>query len=347
MPTIVVSPVLVGEEDPQFSYEVINLRVVVQESVFAGVFDQLEIWRSRNGEAGPFEEATAGSWLPARVPAGAPDAPATPETGRSAALSGLSLELLVKGSPLSVTFSGGGPLTYAAAASQVNVQGAGQVAAYVAGDGTFVLQTVGAGTEETLQVLESEAAPLLGLPTTEPGSLAFGRDTRISLRHGVEEYLFTDLRGARELFYKTRFRNRNTGATSEFSQVYSVGQAIGLGDLVCGKLELVGLDGRPLANHSVVVFNRLNFALHASTGKLVASQTLSKLTDRNGAAQFFLVRGVKVTVSIPGTDIVRDITVPTDPAVKVFGLLDAAVGDGDDVFKVQVPDIIYAERRSL
>jgi hypothetical protein len=59
-----------------------------------------------------------------------------------------------------------------------------------------------------------------------------------------------------------------------------------------------------------------------------------------------LVRGTKITVAIAGTDIVRDIDVPTDAAVSSFNLLDPTKGT-NDAFKVQVPVFEYAARRSL
>ena len=107
----------------------------------------------------------------------------------------------------------------------------------------------------------------------------------------------------------------------------------------------MGLDGRPLAYREVSVYPADLGELVED--KLVAGGPKENSTDANGHVEFLLVRGAAITVAISGTSIVRDIVVPTDTTVTVFGLLDPSVGPQDDVFVVQRPDIIYAERRSL
>ena len=82
-------------------------------------------------------------------------------------------------------------------------------------------------------------------------------------------------------------------------------------------------------------------------GKALAGGDQIKLTDNSGLVEFTLIRGTKVSVAIIGTDVVREITVPTTTTIKTFNLLDPDISTGDDIFKVQVPDIIVAERRSL
>ena len=126
-----------------------------------------------------------------------------------------------------------------------------------------------------------------------------------------------------------------------------MGQALGVSsaNVVCGQLDLVGLDGRPLGNVEVSVYNAFRGEL--VEGKLVAGGQQAKITNQNGRVEFNLVRGTRVTVAISGTNIVRDIVVPTDPAVSIFQLLGADPPTGDDHWKVQVPNLIYAERRSL
>jgi hypothetical protein len=59
--------------------------------------------------------------------------------------------------------------------------------------------------------------------------------------------------------------------------------------------------------------------------------------------EFILPRGQKVTVAVAGTSLVRTITVPDRES---FNLFDPDIAD-DDVFKVQVPLLVMAERRSL
>lgn len=348
MAVIIASPLQVNEQDLGPSEEIVQLQILVKQEDWKGLFDQIEVWRSRSSINGPYEEFTNSRWAAARIPKLAKDEPATPVTGRSVVIVGLTLQLRVnEQDDLVITFTGADPLTYSDAASQITAQGKTKVRSYVDEDGLLVIETTEPGTGAVLRIVGGEAAPLLGLSIDEPDSLAFGRDARISLRDGVESYLFTDVRGSDAYFYKTRFRNKTTQGVSELSQPFSSGQALGLtsASIACGTLCLVGLDGKPLNNIEVSVYNAFRGDL--VEGKLVSESSQRKITDSNGRVEFFLVRGTKLTVAISGTSIVRDIVVPTDPSVLIFPLLGADPGTGDDHWKVQVPDLVYAERRSL
>lgn len=326
----------------------VQLQVVVAANDEArSLFDQIEVWRSTTGEAGPFEEITAASWSAARVPSTATDQPATPVTGPSVVVVGLELVVRVNEvDDVSITFTGTDPLTLADAAAQITTQGVGKIFAYVDADGLPVVQTYQAGGAATVRILEGDAAAALGLPTDAVQGFAAGKEGRIALKSGEERYAFSDLRGSRDYFYRTRFRNRLTGAVSEFGQVFNAQEALGVSstNTIIGRLDLVGLDGHPLANVAVTVYNGFQHTL--VEGKLVAESQQTKLTDDNGHVEFALVRGVRMTVSVSGTSIVRDVTVPTDAAITLFSLLSDA-GSVDDVFTVQVPDLVYAEKRSL
>jgi len=67
------------------------------------------------------------------------------------------------------------------------------------------------------------------------------------------------------------------------------------------------------------------------------------LTDAVGHAETYLVRGSQVSVAIAGTNIVRDVEVPT---VGTSFDLGAALATADDVFQIHTPDIPAAVRRS-
>lgn len=346
MSTIVVSTVEQQDEGP--SEEVVQLQVLVKREDWESLFDQLEVWRSRFSVNGPYEELTAASWLPARVPKTAGDRPSSSVTGASVALDGLTLELQVGGTEdLVITFSGVDPITYAAAATQITTQGESKVTAYVDSAGTLVVEGTEPGTGGVLQVMGGDAAPMLDLPTEEPEALSYGRDARIPLVLGTESYLFTDVRGSDAYWYKTRFRNKNTLGVSEFSMPFSLGSALGItaANIACGTLDLVDVDGRPLPGKGVTVYN--TYQGDMVEDKFVAGFGQSQCTDSNGHVEFTMVRGSRMTVVISGTNIARDIIVPTDQDVKIFGLLDPDVTLEDDHFRVRVPDIIYAERRSL
>lgn len=327
--------------------ELVQLHIFVKEEDWLNVFNQVEVWRSRGLSAGPYEELTAQSWRYARIPKDAGDNPAAPPPGPSVIIVGLDLQLkLNEQDDILITFTGVDPLTYAEAATQIQSQSNARIRSYVDEDSLLVVESVEPGTGAILRVVGGDAAPHLGLPTTEPDSLAYGQDARISLVAGKEKYLFNDIRGGARYFYKTRFRDAGQEIYSEFSQPSPADQSIGISheNIACGQLSMVRLDGKPLRNQLVRVFNR--YKTQQVESRLVAGPELDGVSDMDGKVQFFLVRGSDVTVSIDGTDIVRDIEVPTDPAVEVFNLLDPDLGP-DDYFKVRVPNIEYAQRRTL
>jgi hypothetical protein len=103
----------------------------------------------------------------------------------------------------------------------------------------------------------------------------------------------------------------------------------------------VRADGSPLINQEVRL--HIGFTGQSFGDKTVAGGDLRALTDDTGKAEFLLPRSQKVGVAITGTTLVRTITVPDK---DTFNLLDPDLAD-DDIFRVQVPDIVVAERRSL
>lgn len=348
MPIVVFGPVIADEAD---GLEAVSLQVTVQDGDEAlELFDQIEVWRSVTESTGPFEELTADSWKAPRIPKDARDESASPPAGSLVVIVDLDLILRLnedEDNDITITFTGSDPLSFATCATQIIAQGQGKVTSYVDDDGLLVVETTDVGNGVTLRVVESDAAAVLGLPTDDVQGFAFGKEARITLLPDQEVYSFTDVRGSGEFFYRTRFRNKLLGTFSEFSQSFSVQQALGISasNIICGQLDLVGLNGKPLRSVEVCVYNA--FRGDIVEDKLVAEGQQSRCTDNDGHVEFSLVRGTKVTVAISGTSIVRDIEVPTDPELAVFSLLGKVSGVQDDVFVVQYPDIISAERRSL
>jgi hypothetical protein len=337
---------IIKPEEP--AVDSVTLELVVQDSDWFGFFDVMEVWRSRDTPQGPYEELTATKYKRARIPADAEDEPSPPVVGPLVNINGDELELLVdEKDEFTITITGVDPLTYTAIATQVIAQGLTRLNSYVTSEGKLVVETTETGTAAILRVVGGDVAAKTALPTTEPASLSFGRDPRIPLKLGQEVYLFTDQRGSSSYFYKTRYRNTAAASTSDFSAVFSVTNAIEINQdaLAFGQMDLIQSDGRPLSSQEV----RLHFQFSGAIvdGKTVAGNDIIKSTDDNGHVEFSLIRGQTVTVAIPGTDIARDIIVPTDESIKVFQLLDPNVGTGDDIFKVQIPDIVIAERRTL
>ena len=326
------------QEEP--TQEMVRLQIYVTNEEFLGVYDLLEVWKSESGASGPYARI-AGEILPARIPEDASDPASPPVAGPNAVLVGKDLRLSVSDQDVTIVFTGSDPLTYLQAAIQVGVQGAG-VGAYVTAEGLFVVQTTTSGRAGgRLQILGGEAAPLLGLPTGT--DVVYGQDFSLALSENTNTYEYVDPWGSSAHYYKVRFINSNTGATSEFSQAYPGTERLGLEpqSLAVGRLTLVDAAGKTLINKDVRV--HMEFSGQIIDGKVVAGGDLIRSTDETGSVEFTLPRGEKVSVSIPGTSLVRTITVPDQ---DLFNLLDPDIAD-QDIFKVVVPDIVYAERRSL
>jgi len=212
--TIAVQPL---ELQGDTTGEVIELDIFLRE--VTETFDRLEVWRSRSGESGPYDELTAEDVSFPRLPETADDPPAAPIAGASVVLDGTTLELRVGNAPMEILFSGVDPITFGDAATQVTAQGMGLVTAYVAANGTFVLQGQTVGDLGRLEVTGGTAVPTLGLTL---GALSFSKAARIHLVPGQLRYFFRDLLGSREYFYKTRRRNASNNSVSEFSRAFSV-----------------------------------------------------------------------------------------------------------------------------
>lgn len=328
---------------PDATNEVITLDVFLKDSDFVGTYDQLQVWRSTTGSSGIYEELTAGEVSAALLPStgGLPSA----QPGPDVVISGK--ELLVGigrsvGSVFQLTLSGTDPQSTADVAAQINTApGNIYFTAYVDGAGKLVLKTVAVGQTAGIQA-SGDAAVILGLPSTQ----SVGREIRLSLVPGVARYYFTDLFGSSKYYYKTRFYNSSTGAVGEFSQPYAAITRVVVDPTttIRGYVELVRVDGKPLVGQYVRIHATFNGSL--INNKTLVGSDLIQATDAFGRVEFSLARGHKVTVSIPGTDIYRSITVPSDPELESFNLLDPSIAD-EDVFKAAVPEIIIAERRSL
>lgn len=329
--------------------ELVQLHIFVEDSDWFGTFDHIQVYRSRGLSTGPYEPLTAYGWKPARIPADGGDEPTTWGPGPVVDIVGDTLSLRInEADDYDIVFTDPGPgtLTYADAISQIETATQARLRGWIDDDGALVLETLQPGTGAALRIVGGDAAPKLGLPTTEPNSLAYGLDSNIALMKGKERYVFNDLKGDSAYFYRTRFHNRSQNTASAFTQPSHGDQPLGVSaeNIVCGRIQLVGLDGRPLRNMLVRVFNR--FKQQLVEDKLLAGPAVDGLTNEHGTLELNLVRGVEVTVAIDGTDIVREITVPTDPDVGVFNLLDPTLGP-DDYWKVRAPNVEYAQRRSL
>mgnify|MGYP000536589946 CR=1 FL=1 len=344
--SVSISKTVTGGDE---SSELVQLHICVQDEDWRGTFDRIEVERSRGSSTGPFEPLTADLWASARVPEGGGDEPITPAISAQYDVVGLELLLRVnEQDEYTVTFTDPGPgtLTLHEAADQIEVALPQVVKSWVDEDSQLVIETFEPGTGAALRVVGGDAAPKLGLPTTEPSSLAYGRAAKITLQEGKERYTFTDVRGSTTYYYRTRFYGSTGNVASEYSQPQPSTQSLGISadGLVCGQVRLARLDGRPLCGANVRVYGQN--ALHEVKGFMVSGPQLQVTTDTDGVASFTLIKGSSVTVAIDGTSLVRDIVVPEDADEGVFNLLDPSIGP-DDYYRVRHPDIEYAQKRTL
>lgn len=322
----------------------VTLDVRIDGEEWAGLYDRLEIHRSALGEGGPYEELTGGAYDSAFLPvdAGRPSLASPPE--RELSIAGKSLTFRVgRSAELTVTFVGPDPVSNISAASQISLQGWPYLLAYVDAFGQIVAATVQQGAAALLECLGGDAAPHLGFASSGPLALAAGRDPRLPLSQGKERYLFTDPYSGSSYVYRTRLSSLRTGVAGPFSDPIpaSVVAAVPTELLAVGFVKLIDPAGRPLQGQRITVHH--DFAGLVAGQYTVAGSEQQAVTDGTGLAEIALLRGLVAHVGIEGTSLARRITVPTDPTVVRFDLLDPAVGS-DDLFAVRRQDLPYANR---
>ncbi len=324
----------------------VRLDISAPETLWLGRFSHIEVWRSKLGVQGPYEEISSPDWAPARIPRTSMEP--GPSPGARANISGKKLIVLVSGGgQYDVEFVGTDPFTFATAATQVTNSCRPYFRAYVDTKGKFTLETLGIGGSASLQVLGGDAAPLLGLPIHPPDNFNNGKEPHIPLVLGRTLYGFRDYYGSSDYFYKIRFREILSGAVSDFSEpiLASARSGISSENLVVGFVQLVRTDGRPHTNQGVSVFSSIETGYQVE-GFTVSSGEQNVSTDKNGYAEFLLVRGMEINVGISGMNMMRRVMVPTDPTVTSFDLLSPEYGK-DDAFSVKRVDVPAAVKVTL
>src|SRR5690606_7678552 len=92
MSSIILSTTL---REQEASTQLVTLHASVpNEADWSGIFNRLQFFRSKMGPSGPFEEITAETWTPPRIPVDGGDEPDAPVTGAYVNTVGLDLDLL-------------------------------------------------------------------------------------------------------------------------------------------------------------------------------------------------------------------------------------------------------------
>jgi hypothetical protein len=91
---------------------------------------------------------------------------------------------------------------------------------------------------------------------------------------------------------------------------------------------VVDMQGRPLSGVDVFIRNR--FVPSLSGTKALLGNHIKVTSDNTGLISAVLVQGAEVTVSIAGTGIIRELTIPSTTTADLFTL----IGGGQDLFTI-------------
>jgi hypothetical protein len=294
-------------------------------------YDRIRWYRSTTGRTGFYEQATAEDPAPALLQLSLV----------SRALHAKTLKLRVGGSVV-IEHTFVSPDPYALADVAAELEGASSsIHCIVSGD-ALLLTTTLTGSAASLEVLSSDAAPLLGLLA---GETAVGLSADNELVEGISEYQFTDYQGAPTHWYTVEYRNAATDRTSARSITFPSRRvdSVPVNKLIGCFVRLCDLGGRPVAGRRVTIHNVFQPNRVETPDKSwgVFRQYEELVTDPNGYAEAFLVRGARVDVTIAGTGFTRRITIPTTGTI--VDLLSASL-DTEDEFGIAQTNVDFAIR---
>ena len=311
----------------------IQLSYFVQDIASALLtYNRLRWHRSRTGQYGLYEAATA--------------AAATPATILGTAISphqvnGKTLTFKVSGvAAVSVTFATPDPVTTAQAVTAINLATPLVIAS---DDGGYLrLTTVTTGSLASIEITGGDAAPFLGFAA---GAGAVGKDTDTILIAGTHEYFYTDQNSDSEFWYRVEFLNTVTAQTTGLGAPFPASQVQKLpaSKTIVGYVRLSDLSGYPVEGRRVTFANVFlpNTVIDQNTRWGIFRHYAQMETDRNGYAEIRLIRGAQLDISIDGTGFVRRILVPSTG--DVVDLLDPTLVVQDE-FGIQEPQIDFAIR---
>lgn len=286
-------------------------------------YDSLQWFRSRSGKQGYYEPFTDTAAQPATI-LGSSQEPH--------ALNGKTLSLRVNGTEIDVVFSSPDPVSSNAAATEITAAGDVQATAE---SGRVRISSTGADASESVEVLDSEAAIVLGL-----NGSAVGMDANTTLQ-AASQYFVEDPHSHKDFWYATRLVHSVNGTLSEMSVPFSAQQlpAIPFAELITGYIRVADLNGKAMPGRRITLSNVFLPNKRSNYGIFRHYRQLN--TDRSGYAEDFFIRGSTIDISIDGTGFVRRIEVPEDG--DDFDLLDETLVTEDE-FGIQHFEVDYPER---
>lgn len=297
-------------------------------------FDRLRWYRSATGRNGYFEPATSVT----------EDAAMLRAVSVTRALNGKTLKLRVNGvTEVVVVIADPDPVELSTLALAIEDASA-LLTAFDDDNGVLIVQTVAVGSQASIEVLECDAAAYIGLL---PGECAIGTDQDNTLASGVSEYRLQDHQGSNDMWYSVELLHSVTGVRSGRSIAFASRalESVPLSQLIGCYVRLCDLQGRPRGGQRVIIHNVFlpNRTLVGDKAWGVFRQYEEVVTDPNGYAQIWLLRGAVVDVTVAGTGFTRRVVVPS--AGSVVDLLDPSLSSEDE-FGIQQPAIDFAIRTS-
>lgn len=319
---------VVTNEPIQLSYFVQDITTAV------ATFSRLRWWRSRTGQYGVYEAATSPALAAATI-LGTMQEPHQ--------LNGRVLSFVVDGTvTVDVTFASVDPVTTAQACVEINNATPNVVAT---DDGGYLrLTAVSLGSNSSIAILDSDAAPFLGFVV---GDGAVGGDVDTTLVAGTHEYFYIDSNSADDFWYRVEFWNPSTGDTTGTGVPFPANSAqhISKSKTIVCYVRLADMSGLPIESRRVTFSNPFlpNTVIDQNSRWGIFRHYAQMSTDRNGYAEIRLLRGIDVDIVIEGTNFVRRITIPSTGSE--VDLLDPALSTTDEL-SIQEPVINFAIRLS-
>lgn len=302
-------------------------------TTFLVTYNRLRWYRSRSGENGSFEAATAATATAAEL-RGA-DEPHGVE--------GKTLLLLVNGvTEVEITFASTDPVTSAQAAAEIEL--ASGLLNAVDDDGVLVISTAATGTGASIEVLESDAAPYLGL-VVGSAVVGLGADTTVAAPNN--QLFFTDQNSDEDFWYRVEYRNSATAAVSPQTISFPATRAQGVpkSETIPCYVRLTDMTGYPLVGRKVSLHNGFipNSVTAANKTWKIFREVLELTTDADGYAETRLLRGLVIDVNLGGTGVTRRIQIPEEG--DTIDLFDPSLV-AEDEFGIAEPTIDFAIRTS-
>jgi hypothetical protein len=304
----------------------VKLDIVVNDlSEMLDLYNRIEVHRSTT-ELGTYVELTDLSGPTSAVVDGT--------LSSWGVLSGLVLQLLLDGSPVSVTLPILDPMPLQSIIDAIN-EVANIASEVPTNTNRLRLTSSTHGTSSALEIITGTVATTLGLSTVKVN----GKERRIRLTSPTTMYSFFDKDGDNTFWYKTRFSNTGNSNVSNFSDARqgNTDLIVPPSRLVKGTIDLVDGLGRPVVGRRIIFIPNFATAIATTTAWVIPGfdARVEVLTNEAGHASANLLRNITYKVVIEGTSFIREFTTPDSNTT--FNILSIAGSSPDTFDIVQTP----------